>query len=563
MVKTSTLTLRRQWTDKLQHQQIIDAVAAIGVRIRLITTGEEEVVLESSELSRLCEAERIIKEMVIDQLGGADSSVGVASSGLENTAHDGVEMDQELEKQQQQKLDASVEGEETYSDDDDEDDGCTRPGALKEDRKTRANDRKEARRIEKKHEKRAGSPPEQRRGQPGHGWRTSSDGFKPGSDTASVKSECATAVQESDCVAPGMQSRTGEEESREGHYTGAVKETSVSSSDDASSASSERWETYRIDEPLWEYIQFIDPQSRWDKKFVEWTDKLQHQKPKHGDEMVELSGSSADIDSLKKFCDGRRLKRAVKREMQRVPERRNVSAFLTEVRELSGSRVLVRQADDCQHKYCELVGKKTDVDELLKIVDKEYPGLSDAKNSAKDEQPKLRTEFYSTAHQTRTDMSAAYHCNPHATRTKPNSEDGFQFCTPVSKLKVTILTGDLLKQRCEILVNPSNPYLGHQVGLSKLLAAAAGYEMERECHEYLYKYRTLQTSTVMDTTAGKMWPPVRRIIHACGPTSDLQRCGELLQWTFFYCFTLANDKQHARSIAVPAISSGSSVCLYG
>jgi len=244
--------------------------------------------------------------------------------------------------------------------------------------------------------------------------------------------------------------------------------------------------------------------------------------------------------------------------MQRVPLQR-VSGFLDELRKLSSGKVLVRLADDRQHKYCEHIGKKVDVSELQNSVDIHYPGLSDAKNTVEDEQPKVRTEFASTANQARTDMS--YRSNPQVTRgTKPKSEDGFQFCTPMSSLIVKVITGDLLKQRCEILVNPSNPYLGHMVGLSRLLVEAAGYEMERECREFLYKHRVLQTSHVLDTTAGKMSPPVRRIFHACGPnmreTADLNSCGELLEQTFLNCFVVANENQHARSIAVPAISSG-------
>ena len=262
-----------------------------------------------------------------------------------------------------------------------------------------------------------------------------------------------------------MWATSGDDDYVGSHHTAPDKEQkkqfhddvskTVSPNHDLSTAFDETLETYRIDEPLWAYIQFIDPQSHWDKKLTVLPDEQQ------SSEVVELIGSSADIDRLKRFCDIHRLKRAVKRE-------------------------------------------------------------------------KLRT--------------------------KSNSDDECQFCTPMSKLMVKVITGDLLAQRCEILVNPSNSNLGHRVGLSKLLAEAAGPEMERECREYLNKHYMLKTSMVLDTTAGRMKPPVRRIIHACGPnireTSDMKKCEELLEQTFFHCFILANDKQHAHSIAVPAISSG-------
>jgi len=541
-----------------------------------ITTTGEEVVLESSKPSDLCEAESRIKQLVIEKLVGLGRTVQVKSNGLEKVDDD-VEMDQEMMDKQQQQKDASVE-EETSSEENDEN-GHTRPEA-KEERRRKGNDRKDARRIEKKQQHRTGSQSEQHRdlalGSRHQKRRTSSESYEPDSDNsrdniASVKTEPRTAddaAQESDRGAPGMHATTGDEESGESRRAAPVKdqeeqlhddvrETSVSHvNHDISTSSGKRQEKYQIKEPLWSYILFIDPQSQWDKKFTVFFDKQQSAG------MVELTGSAADIDSLKTFCDGSRLRRAVRTEMQRVPLQ-HVSGFLDELRKLSSGKVLVRLADDRQHKYCELIGKKVDVSELQNSVDIHYPGLSDAKNTAEDEQPKARTEFASTANQARTDMS--YRSNPHVTRgTKPKSEDGFQFCTPMSSLIVKVITGDLLKQRCEILVNPSNSYLGHKAGLSRLLVEAAGYEMERECREFLYKYRVLQTSHVLDTTAGEMRSPVRRIFHACGPNmreTDLNSCAELLEQTFLNCFVVANEKQHARSIAVPAISSGLSDLL--
>lgn len=566
MVKTCTLTLRRQWTDKLQQQHLMNALPS-GVNLRFDETKEREVVLESRRPSDLCEAERTIKRLVIEQMVGSDSSVQAESNGLEKAAH---EMGQEREKQQQQEV-APVDGE-TTSGDDYEEDGRSRPRTVMEERSRKGGERKEARRFTKKQEMRAGSQSEQRRGPARYRQRagTSSEGFESGSDDshgkiASVKSgtvNASDAAQESsDRDALGMQAMTiRDEASRDSRRTDPVREqrrqlednvseTSVSQNDDVSPAP----EKYRIDEPLWAYILFIDSQSQWHKKFAAFFDR------KQGDEMVELTGSSADMDSLKKFCDRSRLKRSMKREMQRVPEHGS-SAFLSELQKLSSGNVLVRMADD--RHYCELIGKKSDVDVLRNRVDMKYPQLSDAKDS--DKQPKTPAEIASVASLARSDTSSEYHSNPQVTVTRPNSDDGFQFCTPASKLMVKVLTGDLVKQRCEILVNPSNSYLHHHRGLSKLIADAAGSEMERECQKYLYKYHILQTSKVLDTTAGKMKSPVRRVIHACGPNvrdiSDINRCGELLEWTFFHCFMLANDK-HARSIAVPAISSGLSFLL--
>jgi len=565
MVRTCTMTLSRQWTNKLNRQDLDAAINELP-GVRFTDSKNEEIVLESRTLRDLCKAENLIKQLVIERLVSSQSSIGVQSSGLEKTTHDEVDSHEE-------RTDASVEREET-SIVENEASGVTEPGIMKDDdRKTVC---KETVRVEKK--QREGLKSEQRRGierdEVTRRYRErastgGSDSDYSGDKTASVKTELSVTASASD--ARGMHAVTASKEPREnGHDTtvkehskqvrDSIHETNVSPPAASAAAIDERQSSYIIDEHLWAYIQFIDSQSQWDKKFST---------RRRDNEMTELTGSSADIDSLKKFCDGGRLKRAVIREIQRVPERRaaRVGAFLEELKKWSHGKVLVQLADD--EKYCKLVGKKSDIDELRKVIDLHYPRLSDAKNVANDEQSKARTEFASTVnqHQARTVSSLPHISGSQVAGTWLNSAGEFQFCTPASKLRVKVITGDLLKQRCEILVNPSNSMLDHRVGLSKLLADAAGFEMDFECREYLYKHHMLQTSHVLDTTAGKMSAPVRRIIHACGPnvreTHDLNRCGVLLELTFFHCFIVANDKLRARSIAVPAISSGLLVFVYG
>jgi len=82
MVRTCTMTLSRQWTNKLNRQDLDAAVSALP-GVRFTDSKNEEIVLESRTLSNLCKAENLIKQLVIERLASSQSSIGVQSSGLE------------------------------------------------------------------------------------------------------------------------------------------------------------------------------------------------------------------------------------------------------------------------------------------------------------------------------------------------------------------------------------------------------------------------------------------------------------------------------------------------
>jgi len=70
----------------------------------------------------------------------------------------------------------------------------------------------------------------------------------------------------------------------------------------------------------------------------------------------------------------------------------------------------------------------------------------------------------------------------------------------------------------------------------------------------------LPVAHVTHTSAGNLPRPIRYIIHAVGPDvkeiPDLMQCLELLKATFLNCLVYANGVLCAKSIAMPAISSG-------
>ena len=573
------MTLRHQWTDKLQLSRL-NSELPVGVHVSETNTPRE-VQLECSKLGDLYEAVSKTKELVIGQLVGSSSSFrseSTASSVIRKTSHDNREMDQETNEDHKEK-EASVEGEKTLNVEDEERDDIGPDTAEHDNRKT-ANDRKEEQLKEKRHKQEEVPKPEQqsfpaRDEARSYRQRLSTEGSELDGDnshdeTSSAKSQPETAAES----AQAMQTRTRDTEPCEGSHTALVKEQSkqfqdnasendISSNDDAPAVSSEILnEKYLMDESLWAYVQFIDPQSKWDKKFLDTEQKGQ---------TVELTGSSTDIEKLKKFCDTSRFQRAVIRTMQRVPDRCTAKAFRHDLHTLSENKVLVRLVDDPH--YCEFVGKKSDIAELEKAIFRSYPEIMETKKipeqtttptwppSASPVTTSNSLALPPPAAAAGSSLSRGLGEMP-ARMTQQVFEAELDFQTALAHLRVKIVTGDLLKWRCEVLVDSCDSQMRHEGGLARLFAKAAGYEMQAECNAYRRKHGYLPQCGVMDTTAGNLQPPVRRLMHACGPNSNSyhsqDECGNMLEMTFLKCLLHANDVLRARSIALPAVSSGTS-----
>jgi len=512
MVLTSTVTLRRQWIDKLDRQRLTTELRTSGVNLKYPETREEShIVLESSNPIDLCEAVRKIKQLVNHQLVSSNSGSSVQSNETDKmTTRDDVEVEKEVDKEHKKK-DASFKGEKTLSVEDWEHDHTGRDMAKDNDGKTATDGKEEQQKDD-----------------------------------------------------------TGQSPETEG-----PDETNVSTNYDVAATSYERQsEKYQIDEPLWAYIQFIDPHFKRDKKLLPPHDT------KQGSKTVELTGSSADIDDLKKVCEKSRLQRAITRQFQQVPDRYTAESFQHDLRDLSHGKVLVRLVAD-EPRYCELVGKKSDIAELEKEISKhcaevvEKKQIPDIQQSTTSTGPTSATQAASVTNSfaaantasspaaaaaaRRNDYSRGFDQMP-AGMTEQMSETGFHFQTALAQMRVQIVTGDLLEWRCEVLVDPCDSDLSHAGGLSKLIAKAAGHQMQEECAAYKRQHGYLPQCGVMDTSAGKIQPPVRRVIHACGPNvrscHSQNDCVMMLEQTFLNCLICANDKLLARSIALPAISSG-------
>jgi len=127
------------------------------------------------------------------------------------------------------------------------------------------------------------------------------------------------------------------------------------------------------------------------------------------------------------------------------------------------------------------------------------------------------------------------------------------------------LTGDLVRQQTEAIVNPANVHLSHGGGAARAIAVAAGRELEDDCSDYIRQHRWLKVGEAMHTRPGNLPLPIVSVIHVAGPNfseySDSDECHHQLRRAFRNCFIHANDVVNVHSLAVPAISSGNDSLL--
>ena len=129
----------------------------------------------------------------------------------------------------------------------------------------------------------------------------------------------------------------------------------------------------------------------------------------------------------------------------------------------------------------------------------------------------------------------------------------------VNQLKVVIYQGDITKENADIIVNACNELLDHAGGVSHAISKAGGHSIQRESYEYVNKHGILKVGDVAVTTSGLLH--CKHVVHAVGPQwskHGREGCLKLFQTLFMNIYKVA-IKQKAKSVAMPAISSG----LYG
>ncbi|XP_078668574.1 uncharacterized protein LOC144909964 isoform X1 [Branchiostoma floridae x Branchiostoma belcheri] len=125
-------------------------------------------------------------------------------------------------------------------------------------------------------------------------------------------------------------------------------------------------------------------------------------------------------------------------------------------------------------------------------------------------------------------------------------------------ITVSMYQGDLTQEKVTAIVNAANGYLAHAAGIAAAIQEQAGPSLEEECRKYISKHGPLYETQVMHTSAGNL--PCHYVIHAVGPKwrdySNKTECASALRVTFLNCLDYANEKLHATTIALPAISTG-------
>ncbi|XP_077995729.1 uncharacterized protein LOC144449107 [Glandiceps talaboti] len=138
-----------------------------------------------------------------------------------------------------------------------------------------------------------------------------------------------------------------------------------------------------------------------------------------------------------------------------------------------------------------------------------------------------------------------------------DSNGGFVITTS-EDLTISVKTGDLTKEKTDVIVNAANEHLDHGGGLARCISQAAGPKLQSECYEYLKEQgRLLQVADTMHSEGYNL--PCKHVIHAVGPKwnkFDKEKTLQMLKRTFLNCLMYAEKSLGARSISIPTISSG-------
>lgn len=123
-------------------------------------------------------------------------------------------------------------------------------------------------------------------------------------------------------------------------------------------------------------------------------------------------------------------------------------------------------------------------------------------------------------------------------------------------MHLEFIAGDIAAQSVDVIVNAANSSLLGGGGVDGAIHAAAGPDLLAECQQVRATLWPdgLPTGEVVATGAGRL--NARWVIHTVGPDA---RCGQTDPALLASCFRkalLLADELGARSIALPAISTG-------
>lgn len=116
-----------------------------------------------------------------------------------------------------------------------------------------------------------------------------------------------------------------------------------------------------------------------------------------------------------------------------------------------------------------------------------------------------------------------------------------------------VVTGDLLKEPSDAIVNAANGQLAHGGGVAAAIARAAGPELTREGDRIVAAGGAVPVGRAVVTTAGDL--PFEGVIHAVGPYQGQGQEEERLENALRSAFGCAHERGWG-SVSFPAVSSG-------
>jgi O-acetyl-ADP-ribose deacetylase len=121
----------------------------------------------------------------------------------------------------------------------------------------------------------------------------------------------------------------------------------------------------------------------------------------------------------------------------------------------------------------------------------------------------------------------------------------------IGQTTIEVITGDLLAADVEAIVNAANGQLWMGGGVAGAIKAAAGEAVEREA----MAQGPIEPGQAVVTSAGRLPPPIRHVIHAATMGADLQTNADYIRAAT--TSALASAAEHnIESLALPALGTG-------
>ncbi|OWF54778.1 uncharacterized protein LOC110440580 [Mizuhopecten yessoensis] len=130
----------------------------------------------------------------------------------------------------------------------------------------------------------------------------------------------------------------------------------------------------------------------------------------------------------------------------------------------------------------------------------------------------------------------------------------------IGGMQVKVVMGDIVKERSDAIVNPTNQTMSHSYGISAAIARMAGRGLIDECRNHITRNGPLEVAQVTKTCAGgALDSQVDFVLHTVPPTwreHEVESTSHILTCTYLNCLQVANKQLWLRSLSLPIIGAG-------